>query len=205
MPGNREFSIDEQPEDSRRGPSRYCEVVSSAARRMSKESKVRAVTMIVIVVAALLVIGRKAGWQLATSGGLGCMSPQAESAPQAESRPQDTIYRMLDAAGRGDASAYIACYSGAMRRRLEQSHDEMTAGGFARYLTENNRQIKGIAIAEPQTLSGGEVEVRVEFVYQDRNEAQRFLLAESAGEWTITRVSAAERVETPVPYGTPVH
>jgi hypothetical protein len=81
----------------------------------------------------------------------------------------------------------------------------MTAGGFARYLIENNKQIKGFAVSEPQTLSGGEVEVRVEFVYQDRNEAQQFLLAKSAGEWTITGVHTAERVETLVPYGTPVH
>jgi hypothetical protein len=112
---------------------------------------------------------------------------------------------MLDAAGRGDAGAYIECYSGAMRRRLEQSRDEMSAGGFARYLIENNKQIKGFAVAEPKTLSGGDVEVRVEFVYQDRNEAQQFLLAKSGGEWTITGGHTAERVETLVPYGTPVH
>ncbi|MEX2300578.1 MAG: hypothetical protein WD733_06560 [Bryobacterales bacterium] len=172
---------------------------------MSKESKVRAVTMIVIAVAALLVIGRKAGWELATSGGLASTAPQKRSAPQAGPGPQDTIYRMLDAAGRGDTGAYIECYGGAMRRRIEQSRDEMSAGGFARYLAENNQQIKGFAVAEPKTLSGGEVEVRVEFIYQDRNEAQQFLLAKSAGEWTITRVSTAERIETLVPYGTPVH
>jgi hypothetical protein len=166
---------------------------------MAKESKVRAVTIAVIVVAAALVIGQKTGWQLPDAGSRGGVAPQAGSSPQ------DAIYRMLDAAGRADADAYIACYSGAMRRRLEQSRDEMTGAGFARYLAENNRQIKGIAISKPETLSAGEVAVRVEFVYQDRNEAQQFFLEQSSGAWTISRVSGAERVETLVPYGAPAY
>jgi hypothetical protein len=91
-----------------------------------------------------------------------------------------------------------------MLRRLEQSRDEMTPAGFAQYLTQTNRQVKGIAISEPVASSRTEVELRVEFVYQDRNEAQQFFLENTAGEWKITRVSAAQTVETLVPYGTPV-
>ena len=200
MPEARRFFDAKHAESSGQEPAdRFCEVVRPPARRMRKESKVRVVTIAVIAAAALLVIGKKSNWQLPISGGL------ASVAPRGESRPQDTVYRMLDAAGRGDVDAYIDCYSGAMRRRLEQSRDEMTAGGFARYLIQNNQQIKGIAISEPESRSEAEVEVRVEFVYQDRNEAQQYSLENSGGEWTIARVSAAERVETLVPYGTPVY
>ncbi len=180
-------------------PERFCEVVAPPRRRMTKDSKVRAVTIAVIAAAAILVIGRQAGWQLPSPART--VSP----APPSEQRPQEAIYRMLDAAARGDTGAYIDCYGGAMRRRLEQTRDEMTEGGFARYLIENNKQIKGIAIADPDRVSDSEVEMRVEFVYQDRNEAQQFFLEKSSGEWMIARVSAAERVETPVPYGTPVN
>lgn len=178
---------------------RFCEAVKPPRPRMTKESKVRAVTVAVIAAAAILVIGRQAGWQLPSAART--VSP----APAGGERPQDAIYRMLDAAGRGDAGAYIDCYSGAMRRRLEQTRDEMTAAGFTRYLVDNNKQVKGVAIADPDMLSGSEVEVRVEFVYQDRNEAQQFFLEKSGGKWMIARVTAAERVDTPVPYGTPVN
>ena len=166
---------------------------------MTKEAKVRALTIAVIAVAALVAIGRKADWRLPSSGTL------APAAPQGEPKPQDVIYRMLDAAGQGDVSAYLGCYSGPLLRRLQQSRDEMTPAGFARYLTQTNQQIKGIAISEPAALPETEAEVRVEFVYQDRNEAQQFSLEKSSGKWKIARVSPAERVETLVPYGTPVY
>ena len=63
---------------------------------------------------------------------------------------------------------------------------------------------KGIAISEPQPVTDREVKVRVEYVYQDRNEAQTMYLEKDAGSWKISRVDGAERVKTLVPYGTPV-
>jgi hypothetical protein len=168
---------------------------------MTKESKVRVVTIAVMAVAVLVAIGREAEWRWPGSDAGALVSGAPQSAP----KPQDVIYRMLDAAGQGDAAAYLGCYSGALLGRLEQSRDEMTPGGFARYLAQTNQQIKGIAISEPAAVSENEAEVRVEFVYSDRNEAQQFFLERSAGEWKIARVSAAERVETLVPYGTPVY
>jgi hypothetical protein len=167
---------------------------------MTQESKVRAVTLAVIAVAALVTIGRNADWRLPGSGSNSLVS----AAPQGETKPQDVIYRMLDAAGQGDAAAYLGCYSGTLRRRLAQSRDEMTPAGFTQYLAQTNRQIKGIAIAEPTALSETEAVVPVEFVYQDRNEAQQFFLEKSSGEWKIARISAAERVKTLIPYGMPV-
>lgn len=180
---------------------RFCEVATPSPPRMTKESKVRVVTIAVMAVAVLAAIGREAEWRWPGSDAGALVSGAPQSAP----KPQDVIYRMLDAAGQGDAAAYLGCYSGALLGRLEQSRDEMTPGGFARYLAQANQQIKGIAISEPAAVSENEAEVRVEFVYPDRNEAQQFFLERSAGEWKIARVSAAERVETLVPYGTPVY
>jgi hypothetical protein len=168
---------------------------------MSKDAKVRAVTIAVIAAAALVAIGRKADWRLPSAS----ISAPAPVASPSDNRPQDVIYRMLDAASQADADAYIGCYSGSLRRRLEQSREEMTAPGFTRYLAQTNQPIKGIAVSEPTAVSDGEVEVRVEFVYQDRNESQQFFLENSTGEWRIARIDGAERVETPIPYGTPVN
>jgi hypothetical protein len=112
---------------------------------------------------------------------------------------------MLDAARDGDVAAYLACYSGDTQRRLEQSRDEMTAEGFANYLQERNREIKGIAINEPEKASDNDVRIRVEYVYKERNEAQYFYLSKLDGDWKITGLDPVERVKTLVPYGTPVY
>ncbi len=118
--------------------------------------------------------------------------------------PQDAVYRMLDAARAGDVNAYVACYSGQMETSLRRSIGETTEAGFAKYLKDSNAAIKGVAIAEPQLLSEREVKLRVEYVYQDRNEAQTVYLEKAGARWKIARVEGVERVKTLVPYGTPV-
>ncbi len=124
--------------------------------------------------------------------------------PAAEPTPQDAIYAMLDAAREGDTRKYIGCYTGQMEAALRATLAEKSESGFAQYLRDFNAPIKGVAITEPQQLSDREVRVRVEFVYQDRNEAQNMYLEKAGSVWKISRVDAAERVKTLIPYGTPV-
>ena len=112
---------------------------------------------------------------------------------------------MMDAARDGDVDTYLECFGGQMKKTLQQSVTEMTASGFARYLMKNNEQIKGFAMYEPLEVSDSAVDIRVEYVYADRNEAQRFRLVRDSGRWTITKLDGIERVETIVPYGTPVY
>lgn len=126
------------------------------------------------------------------------------TAPKPPLTPQDAVYRMLDAARSGNVAAYLASYSGALQTSLQQSARESSEAGFAKYLMDSQAAIKGIAVGEPQPLSDTQVTVRVEYVYQDRNEAQTMQLEKSGGEWKITRADGAERVKTLVPYGTPV-
>ena len=118
--------------------------------------------------------------------------------------PEDPIYAMLDAARQGDVKAYLACYTGQMRVSLEASVRESGAAGFARYLRDSNAAIKGVAINPPEKLSGGESRVRVEYVYQERNEVQNVYLEKAGAAWKIARVDGAERVKTLAPYGAPV-
>jgi hypothetical protein len=114
-----------------------------------------------------------------------------------KSGPKDTIYAMLDAARAGSTGAYLAQYTGPLAAQLQQAVS-------ANYLKTANAEIKGVAISEPQFLSDREATVRVEYIYQDRNEVQTISLAQSSGEWRITQVDSAERVKTLVPYGAPV-
>jgi hypothetical protein len=111
---------------------------------------------------------------------------------------------MLDAARAGDASAYLARYTGPMQVNLKQAIVEKGDTAFRAYLRNSNAEIKGVALSEPQAVSDSEARVRVEYVYQDRNEAQTIYLEKLSGDWKIARVDGAERVKTLIPYGTPV-
>jgi len=167
---------------------------------MSKEKKTAIVTVAVLLGAFAIVVGQKNGWKLATVTEQISLKTQ----PKPDQTPQDAIYGMLDAARSGDVKSYLANYSGQMSIALQQSIAESTEAKFAQYLKDSNAAIKGVAISEPQQLTDTQVKVRVEYVYQDRNEAQLMYLEKQSGIWKITQVDSTERVKTLVPYGTPV-
>jgi hypothetical protein len=169
---------------------------------MSADKKAKIVTVIVLAGALAVVLGQKYGWKMPNVK-VSDLAPRSAAA-KPDPTPQDAIYAMLDAARLGDVKTYLASYTGQMEASLKQSVGETTESGFAKYLKNQNASIKGIAISEPQTLTDREVKVRVEYVYQDRNEAQMMFLEKTAGGWKISRVDGTERVKTLVPYGTPV-
>ena len=168
---------------------------------MTKERKTQVVTVVVLAAAFGVVLAQKTGWKFSD---VKMADIVQSSAPKAEPSPQDAIYAMLDAARVGDVKTYLAAYTGQMDAALKQSLAETTEAGFAKYLRDSNAAVKGIAISEPQPLTDREVKVRVEYVYQDRNEAQTMYMEKGAAGWKIARVDGAERVKTLVPYGTPV-
>ena len=161
---------------------------------MKNRRKVQIVTVLVLTVAAGIALGRKAGWRL----------PATPRAATTEQSPQAAIYAMLDAARAGDVKAYLASYTGPMEAALRQTIAETTEPVFAKYLQDSNTSIKGVAISDPQKITDGVEKVRVEYVYQDRNEAQMMYLEKGPGGWKISRSDSDERVKTLVPYGTPV-
>ena len=169
---------------------------------MTPDKKAKIVTAVVLAGALGIVLGQKYGWKMPDVRVSDLASKPA--APKAEPSPQDAIYAMLDAARLGDLKTYLAAYTGQMETALRQTVAETTESGFAKYLKDQNASIKGIAISEPQALTDREVKVRVEYVYQDRNEAQIMFLEKAPGGWKIARVDSSERVKTLVPYGTPV-
>jgi hypothetical protein len=123
---------------------------------------------------------------------------------QARQDPQDTITATLAAARAGDVKTYLSEFAGPMEASLRQALVETTEPAFADYLKGSNAAIKGVAISEPEGISSGEVKVRVEYVYQDRDEAQTMYLEKRPGGWKISRTDGDQRVKTLIPYGTPV-
>jgi len=159
---------------------------------VTRERKARIATVAVLAAALGGIAVYRSGW-----------SP-ARMAPKAELKPQDAVYAMLDAARAGDVNRYLAQYTGQMETSLRQAIAESGEAAFAKYLKDSNAAIKGVAIMEPQPLTEREVKLKVEYVYQDRNETQQLYVEKTPGGWRIARVDSAERVKTLVPYGTPV-
>jgi hypothetical protein len=159
---------------------------------MTKEHKVHTVSITALLLALGIGIGWKNDWLL------------RRASPKSAPSPQDTIYGMLDAARTGNVASYLASYTGALQASLREAVRESTEKGFAKYLQDSHAGIKGVAVSEPQQIGDGVATVRVEYVYQDRNEVQSWRLEKMHGEWKIAAVDEAERVKTLVPYGTPV-
>ncbi len=111
---------------------------------------------------------------------------------------------MLASARAGNVAGYLSSFSGPLEESLRESIRESGEAGFAKYLKDSNAVLKGVAVAGVQKLDEGAVNVRVEYVYQDRNEAQTVRLENTTAGWKITRIDGAERVKTLVPYGTPI-
>ena len=157
---------------------------------MSRDRIARILTTAVIGLVLLLVWVRR-----------GAVAPAATAATQT---PQDAIYKMLEAARSGNVRAYVSHYADPMARDLRQTIREKTETGFHDYLISFDSAIKGVAVMDPGPANGDEIAVRVEYIYQDRNEAQLMHLVKQAGEWKIARVETTERAKTLVPYGAPV-
>jgi putative IMPACT (imprinted ancient) family translation regulator len=158
---------------------------------MTRERRTHLATVAVLILALGAALGQKTGWRFGRSA----LQPAS---------PQDAIYGMLDAARSGNVTAYLARYTGPMLASLQASVRETTETAFSAYLRDSQSAIKGVAVIDPQVTSDREASVRVEYVYQDRNEVQIMRLEKADGQWRIASVDGAERVKTLVPYGTPV-
>jgi hypothetical protein len=116
--------------------------------------------------------------------------------------PESTIWRMSDAARTGDVEAYLNCFDGELRRNLEKTGAEMGWQQFSLYLKRLNEGITGIAVSDLKLTGEAGANLRVEFVYRGKNEAQEHHLILRDGAWKIDRVGESERVKTQIPYGT---
>jgi len=165
---------------------------------MTKQAQAKIVTGLVLAGVVAFVVAQRQGVEVSDA-------PAVFGSREKPAEPRETIYRMLDAGAEGDVEAYIDCYAGETARQLTQSVEEMTAEGFANYLVDRNQAVKGIAINEPEETAENAVKVRIEYVYEDRNEAQTLYLDRLDGDWKIVEVDDAQRVPTVVEYGTPVY
>ena len=144
-----------------------------------------------------LVILRTNGWRVPLPSWIW------SGAASAPAGPEDAIYGMLDAARAGDTKAYLESFSGSMRDQLVQVIKENAEPSFAAYLRSQNSAFQGVAVSVIDRPSDTEAQVRVEYVYGNRNEVQSVYLRKDS-RWRIAKVSGSEQVKTLLPFGSTV-
>lgn len=117
------------------------------------------------------------------------------------SNPESVIWRMSDASRAGEVETYLNCFDGELRRNLEKTVAEMGERQFGDYLKRLNEEITGIAVSDLKLTGEAGADLRVEFVYRGKNEAQQHHLVLRDGAWRIDRVDESERIKTLIPYG----
>jgi hypothetical protein len=164
---------------------------------MKKNHAARWITLGILASALGFVVWRKDPPPAANGSAVGG-SPTGSS-------EQDAVYAMFDAAKDGRIDAYLSAYTGAVRASIEQTVKEQGREKFAAYLREQTVAVKGLALQDPQKVTDTQTRLQVDYIYQDRTETQALTLDFIAGAWRISRIEAAQRVRTLVPYGTPVY
>jgi hypothetical protein len=152
----------------------------------------------ILAVAALLgALGvgaaRKAGW----------LEGAAAPAATTEEAISAAIYATMNAARAGDASRYLAGYTGPMRVALQRSRDDSGRAAFVRYLQSLDAGVKGLAVSV-ENSGEREAKARVEYVYQERNDVQVVYLEKERGVWRIARTGGDQPFKAAIPYGTPI-
>jgi len=119
--------------------------------------------------------------------------------------PDEAVKSHFQAAERGDAPAYLATLTGALRSSFESTQAQIGAEGFAASLRESVAGMKSFAISPAGEVSPAEAELDVELVFADRNQRQRFVLIRQSGGWLVARIDKAETIKPPIPYGATVY
>ena len=115
--------------------------------------------------------------------------------------PKAAIWCVSDASRARDVQAYLNCFCGPLRQRLEKTVAEVGAEKFKEYLKRLNEEITGIVVSDIELAGQDAAKLRVEFVMRGKNEAQQHHLKLINGMWKIDSVDDAESVRTLIPYG----
>lgn len=152
---------------------------------------------LIAVLITCLLLGFALWWARSASQNTG--TPTGES-------PEQCIQRMFAAAEQGDVDAYLACFTGPERTRLEGELADQSRRDFADALQNAVATLKGRAVfaPDPQQPLGDTAEIDVERVYATRTERQTYRLVRQRGRWQIYQVQTAEAYQPAKPYGTPV-
>ena len=141
-------------------------------------------------------LGALLAWMLCLAGCGGKAEPGSAAA--------DCIHNMLRYSREGRTAEYLDCFEPKLRAKLEGERDAMKAGEFADYLRRRAQPVRGFACSDETVLDENTNRIKVEWVFEDRNEIQLFSLKRIDGVWKIADMTEAQYKKPSVPYGTKV-
>ncbi len=135
--------------------------------------------------------------------------PSAPAAATATGAPEDDgpaacLERMFAAAEQADIPAFLACFTGEEREKLDREVAAQSADTYGRSLQAALQALKARAVHAPQAIGDQMVDMRVERIYTGRIEQQVYRLREQRGAWYIESVRAYQTYQPVVPFGTHV-
>jgi hypothetical protein len=138
--------------------------------------------------------------------GTGAGASRVSAAPVEEpaDQPQTVVWKMVDASKARDVAAYLDCFAGDLRTRLDASVRELGDQGFADYLGKRVEELKGVALYDVERPAAGGAAVTIEYVFATDKEMQRLHLEQGRGGWRIVAADASKREKSLIPYGTPI-
>jgi hypothetical protein len=143
---------------------------------------------------------------LAAALWLGRGRTPSTSFTSAADTPEACIDRMFAAAAGGDVAAYLHCFAGPERDRLERELAGQPREVFERSLREAVAPLKGRAVFrnDPADQAAEQASYTIDRIYENRTERQTFQLVCQSGVWRISSVQAADAFQPEKAYGTPV-
>lgn len=119
--------------------------------------------------------------------------------------PAACLEQMYAAAERGDVEAYLDCFTGVERQRLEVELQTESRDAFAAAIAETVRTLKGRAINDLSTdpVTGDRAQLQAERIYAGYNERQTFGFRREEGAWRIESLGEVRRFQPSIPYGAP--
>lgn len=133
--------------------------------------------------------------------------PDQTPATAASDTPEACIERMFAAAQQGEVPAYLNCFAGPERDRLERELAGQPPQAFARSLQDAVAGLKGRAVFrnEAPDTAADSASYTIDRVYESRTERQRYQLTRQSGIWRIQSVATANPFQPAKAYGTPVY
>jgi hypothetical protein len=118
--------------------------------------------------------------------------------------PEDAVYNMLDAARCGNTRAYLNDFTNPIRRQIDSTLRETTKDKFSSYLAQQNSAFESVALSTTDQPNDHEAQIKVEYVFNNRNEVQYMHLVKLGRVWKIADVNGSEQIKTLIPFGTEV-
>ena len=124
--------------------------------------------------------------------------------PGEESSPAGVVRAMSLFSRDGRVNDYLDCFTGELRAKLEQTRDQAKPGEFADALRRRSAPVRGLAVSDQTQLDAETMRLKIEWVFDDRNEIQTFTLRKVQGAWKIADMTDAQYRKPDVSYGTKV-